>query len=57
MLECFHNAEMQKRAKPTDMFEDVYDTLPKNLQKQKKEMLEHIKLYKNEYPLELYEKL
>ena len=57
VMEAFHKAETIKRAKPTDMFEDVFDKLPANLEKQKKEMLEHIKNYKNEYPLDLYEKL
>ena len=56
VMECFHNAEKVKRAKPTDMFEDVFDKLPANLERQKKEMLEHIKNYKSEYPLDLYEK-
>lgn len=56
-MECFHKAEKLKRAKPTDMFEDIYDVMPRNLQIQKKEMIDHLKLYKNEYPLELYEKI
>ena len=55
-MESFQKAETQKRASPTQIFDDVYHTLPAHLVKQKKEMLEHIKLYKKEYPLELYEK-
>ena len=55
-MECFHSAEKVKRAKPTDMFEDVFDQLPENLKKQKKEMLEHLRNNKSEYPLDLYEK-
>lgn len=56
-MECLHKAEKQKRASPTDMFEDIYDVMPKHLIKQKQEMLDHLKIYKNEYPMELYEKL
>ena len=57
VMDSLHAAENQKRAKPTEMFEDLYDVMPAHLQKQKQEMLEHIKLYKKEYPLELFEKL
>ena len=56
-MDCFHNAEKLKRSKPTGMFEDIYDKLPLHLEKQKKELVEHLKIYKNEYPLELFEKL
>ena len=56
-MDCFHKAEKLKRAKPTEMFEDVYDVLPLHLQRQKKELVDHLKLYKNEYPLELFEKI
>jgi hypothetical protein len=47
-MECFHNAEKQRRAKPTDMFNDVYDQLPANLMRQRDEMVEHLKKYKSE---------
>ena len=57
VIECFHEAEKKKRAKPTDMFEEVYDKLPEHLKKQRDQMVQHVKLYKNEYPLELYEKI
>ncbi len=56
-MDCLLLAEKRKRAKPTDMFEDIYDVLPKHLQKQRQEMLDHLKLYKNEYPMELFEKI
>jgi 2-oxoisovalerate dehydrogenase E1 component alpha subunit len=57
VMECFHRAEKEKRAKPTAMFDDVYDSLTKNLQKQRAEMVEHVKQYRHEYPLDVYEKL
>jgi hypothetical protein len=55
-MDAFQKAEAQKRAMPTQIFEDVYDKIPAHLLKQKNEMIEHVKLYKKEYPLELYEK-
>ncbi len=56
-MSCFHAAEKEKRGKPTDMFTDVYDKLPPHLEKQKNELIEHLKLYKNEYPTDLFQKL
>jgi hypothetical protein len=56
-MDAFHNAEKLKRAKPTEMFEDIYDVLPLSLQKQRKDLIDHLKIYKNEYPLELFEKI
>ncbi len=56
-MTSFHAAEKEKRSKPTDMFTDVYDKLPKNLEKQQAELIEHLKLYKNEYPTDLFNKL
>ena len=56
-MDCFHNAEKQRRAKPTDMFQNVYDQLPKNLIRQRDDLVEHLKKYKNEYPMEFYEKV
>lgn len=57
VMECFQKAETQRRSKPTEMFEDVFDKLPPMLERQKKELLDHLKQYKKEYPMELYEKL
>jgi 2-oxoisovalerate dehydrogenase E1 component alpha subunit len=55
-MDAFHKAEKEKRSKPTDMFDDVYKDLPKHLENQKKELVEHLRKYQKEYPLELYEK-
>jgi len=57
VMDSLQNAERQLRAPPTDMFEDVYDVLPKHLVKQKQDMLDHLKMYKDEYPMEFYEKI
>lgn len=56
-MDSFHQAEQERRAKPTDMFNDVFDTLSPNLKRQRDELVEHLKKYKTEYPMELYEKL
>lgn len=57
VMECFHNAEKQKRARPQSLFDDVYDKLPAHLEKQRNQMVDHVKMYRNEYPLELYDKM
>ena len=56
-MSSFYVAEKTKRSKPTEMFNDVYDKLPKNLEKQQADLLNHLKTYKNEYPLDLFQKL
>ena len=57
VMDAFHGAEKKKRAKPQEMFDDIYDEMPLHLKNQRNEMIAHVKQYKNEYPLELYEKL
>ena len=56
IMECFHNAEKQKRAKLTYMFDDVYSEKTPNLIRQQNELFDHLKLHRKEYPLEIYEK-
>lgn len=53
---AFESAEKVKKAKPTDMFEEVYDSLHPELIRQKAQFIEHVKLYKEKYSLEQYEK-
>ena len=36
------------------MFDDVYDKLPKHLEKQKKEMVEHVMQNKEHYPMDSF---
>ena len=38
-----------------EMFNDVYDQLPPHLQRQRKDLWEHIKRYKEHYPLDKHE--
>jgi 2-oxoisovalerate dehydrogenase E1 component alpha subunit len=57
VMKFFHEAEKQKRARPTEMFEDIYAEMPDHLKKQRENMINHVKQYQREYPLELYEKI
>jgi 2-oxoisovalerate dehydrogenase E1 component alpha subunit len=38
-----------------EMFEDVYQDLPANLAKQRKELAEHLREYGEYYPLDKFE--
>ena len=57
MFNAFEKAEKIKKAKPTDMFEDVYDVPSVHLERQKAELLEHLKIYKDKYPMDTFERL
>jgi 2-oxoisovalerate dehydrogenase E1 component alpha subunit len=57
VLEAFNKAEKTLRPNPEEMFHDVYDKLPKSLQKQMMEMKAHVKQYKDQYPVNAYEKM
>ncbi|ESO94690.1 hypothetical protein LOTGIDRAFT_202459 [Lottia gigantea] len=57
VMKSFAEAENRKRPNPEEMFNDVYDILPKHLEEQKNEMKAHVKQYKENYPLEHYDKL
>lgn len=39
-----------------EMFTEVYDEMPLELQKQMEEMEKHVDLYKDQYPLKNYAK-
>jgi hypothetical protein len=56
-LKSIKKAESTKYFKPTEMFHDVYDKPSELLLKQKSEFLEHIKAYKEHYPLDKYDKI
>lgn len=47
------NQQSEKKLKPEwqELFHDVYDEIPEQLQKQMKEMEAHVAKYKDEYPL------
>ena len=46
----------RKELKPNldELFNDVFDELPPSLQKQRQEMLDMVKLYKDHYPVKLH---
>lgn len=56
VLECVGRSEKVKYCKPSEMFDDVFDKKSPLLERQMREMLEHVKSQKDHYPLELYEK-
>ena len=56
VLEAFNKAEKAKKPRIENMFGDVYDELPLNLQEQKNEVLERIRKYPAFYPVEDYKK-
>ena len=57
VITAFEKAEKIKKAKITDMFEDVYDVPTAQLERQKEELIEHLKIYKDQYPMDTYERL
>ena len=54
-MEAFADCEKMKRAPITTMFENVYDTIEPHLQRQMKEMNEHVRHHHDHFPLSLYE--
>ena len=56
VMAAFKAAEKQKKPKISELFNDVYDTLPASLQEQKKEMLAHIAKYPDVYPTDKHAK-
>lgn len=50
-------AEGTKYAKPTEMFNEVFDKKSELIKKQEQEFLEHIKSNRQHYPLDKFGKL
>ncbi len=55
ILKCVNTSENTKYSSPMEMFLDVYDKPTKNIEKQMQEFKEHIKQYKDHYPLNKFE--
>mmetsp|Transcript_22323 Transcript_22323/g.31538 ORF Transcript_22323/g.31538 Transcript_22323/m.31538 type:complete len:446 (-) Transcript_22323:113-1450(-) len=55
VMDALSAAETEKKPARTQLFSDVYDSPPKHLQEQEKEMLEHIAKYSDKYPLGDYQ--
>lgn len=54
VIESFKIAEQKLKPKITKMFEDVYHDMPWNIKEQKKDLIDHLKKYKNEYQIEQF---
>lgn len=55
VIGAINNAEKQKRLPISSMFDDVYDKLPANLQRQRTELKRHLELYGDHYPMDQHE--
>lgn len=55
VLDAINHAEKQKRPPIMTMFNDVYDELPANLQRQRDELNRHLEHYGEHYPLDQHE--
>ena len=54
VLQAFSRAEKKLKPSWKEMFTDVYDEMPSDLQRQMDEMERHVKMYKDQYPLEKF---
>ena len=55
VLQAFSRAERKLKPNWKEMFTEVYDEMPLDLQRQMDEMESHVKMYKDRYPLENFE--
>jgi len=55
VLTAFAAAEKKQKPDWREMFTEVYDEIPKDLRRQQDEMEEHVKMYRDKYPLQNYE--
>jgi 2-oxoisovalerate dehydrogenase E1 component alpha subunit len=55
-MEAFAKSEKKKRAPVSTMFENIFDKMEPHLQKQMKEMNEHIRQNPDHFPLSFYER-
>lgn len=56
-MKCINESEKTKYCDPLEMFKDIYDKPTAELNKQMEEFKEHVKIYKEHYPLNKYEKM
>jgi len=55
VLQAFARAEKKLKPNWKEMFTEVYDEIPTDLQKQMADMEKHVEMYKDQYPLKNYE--
>jgi len=51
VMSAFANAEKQLKPNWMEMFTDVYDQVPNNIQEQSEELRKHLEVYKEHYPI------
>ncbi|KAI1728829.1 dehydrogenase e1 component domain-containing protein [Ditylenchus destructor] len=56
VLRATNSAENATKQPVSEMFTDVYKEMPKHLEKQRKELEEHLKVYGEHYPLDKFER-
>ncbi|RWS30782.1 2-oxoisovalerate dehydrogenase subunit alpha-like protein [Leptotrombidium deliense] len=57
VLQTFVTGEKKLKPPLIEMFKDVYDEMPENLVKQYNELMEHLKIYKEHYPVKKFQGL
>ena len=57
VMECFVKAESKQKPPIEELFNDVYDEWPQNLKEQYAELIDHLKNYKEHYPIKNFEGL
>ena len=55
VMKAFVSAEQKIEPNIREMFNDVYDEWPDNLKEQYEELMEHLKLYGEHYPLKNFQ--
>ncbi|RUS86565.1 hypothetical protein EGW08_005704 [Elysia chlorotica] len=55
VMKAFAEAENEKKGNPESFFEDVYKEMPPHIAKQRDAMKQHVKQYKEHYPLEHFQ--
>lgn len=57
VMETFVKSEGKQKPRIEELFNDVYDEWPANLKEQYAELIEHLKNYKEHYPIKNFENL
>jgi 2-oxoisovalerate dehydrogenase subunit alpha, mitochondrial len=55
VMQAFLRAEKKRKPNVIEMFTDIYDKMPPNLEKQHQELLTHLKSYKDHYPVDKFQ--
>ena len=55
VMQAFAQAESKKKPNPEYLFTDVYKEMPTHINKQLKNMKEHVATYKEHYPVDTFD--